>query len=145
MNKIKIADREYELKELPARKATIWRERITNQYGTFFQEILQVMNTNYETTKGRAVIGQLIGSIIFKLGGSIEDIREMVFTYVPDLFQDQEYALDNGLDSEFITAFVEVIKLAYPFGGLTRIMGNTVQNLYAMQKSGAVNRKTSKN
>lgn len=136
MIKIKIADRKYELKELPAKKATLWREMLTNQYGTFLQEIVSVMNTDYETAEGRAIIGQLMGNAIFKLGGSIEDIREMVFSYIPELEKDREYALENGLDSQFIAAFVEVIKLAYPFGGIAQMVTRAV---------GAVNQRTLKN
>ena len=136
MQTVTIAEKQYELKELPARKATIWRKTLTDQYGTLLQEIMSVMNTDYDSVEGRAIIGKLVGNAVFKLGGSIEDIRELVFNYIPALQEDRDYALDNGLDSEFLAAFVQVIKLAYPFGGIAQMVTGAI---------GAVNQRTSKN
>ena len=94
------------------------------------------MNTDYDSAEGRAIIGKLVANAVFKLGGSIEDIREMVFNYIPALQEDRDYALDNGLDSEFLAAFVQVVKLAYPFGGIAQMVTGAI---------GAVNQRTSKN
>ena len=94
---------------------------------------MSVINVDYETDEGRAIIGKLVGTAVFKLGGSIEDIREMVIAYVPELQRDRDYILENGRDSEFLAGFMQVIKLAYPFGGLAQMVMGTVQKIGAMK------------
>ncbi len=139
MPKITIAKREYDLSELPALDNSEWRQSLTEQYGTLIQQLMSATDTQYDTPDGLAKLGNLGGALVVKLGGSIEDLRDRVIAYSPDLQRDRDYILKNGYDSEFLKAFVEVIKLAYPFGGLSQMM------TAALRQLGELSRQTSRN
>ena len=123
---VDLAGRTYEVEELGALANSEWRQALVSEYGTLLHELMGAINTDYDTPEGLSRLGSLAGRLVFALGGSIEDIRERVLSYSPVLTIDRERLLAEGYDSEFLEAFVRVIQLAYPFGGLTGMVKTAI-------------------
>jgi hypothetical protein len=57
----------------------------------------------------------LLPVLVNGLSHSIDEIIDMVFDYSPELAADREWIEENATSSEAVSAFVEVLKLSYPF------------------------------
>lgn len=60
-------------------------------------------------------VAKILPVIINGLSGSIDEIIDMVFDYSPELAADREWIEENATNSEAMIAFMEVLKLCYPF------------------------------
>lgn len=60
-------------------------------------------------------VAKILPVIVNGLSGSIDEIIDMVFDYSPELTADREWIEENATNSEAMTAFMEVLKLCYPF------------------------------
>lgn len=60
-------------------------------------------------------VAELLPVIVNGLSHSIDEIIEMVFDYSPELQADREWIEQNAATSEAVTAFIEVLKLNFPF------------------------------
>lgn len=123
---VTLAGTQYEIEELGALANSEWRQALVAKYGTLLHDLMGAISTDYDTPEGLSRLGNLAGQLVFTLGGSIEDIRERVVAYSPRLAADRERLLASGYDSEFLEAFVRVIQLAYPFGGLAGMIKTAI-------------------
>lgn len=105
--KIVIGEKEYTIQERRSRDNAAWR----HSFETPFKTLLDALSSapNVDLTDGQALAGLLdsAGGILLQ---SVDIIAGLVRDYAPDL------PLDEAYDSEIISAFLEVVKLAYPFG-----------------------------
>lgn len=69
-------------------------------------------------------IADLMDKIGGLLAGSIDTVADMLFDFSPALAEDRERIEAEGYDDEIIAAFVEVLKLLYPFGQLATLFPN---------------------
>jgi hypothetical protein len=115
---ITLAERDYTIQELPSRKNAKWRESLRAEFGVLFDTLSRAPQMQIDDTEQ---ITTLVKIILDKVGGSVDLLRERLFDYAPQLKKDQEYLEENGYDSEFVDAFIKVLKLAYPFGGLVNL------------------------
>lgn len=126
---VTIASREYEIEERLSLANAEWRKSLVDQYGTFIHDLLRASETKVSTPEGMAQLSNLVGELVTRLGGSIEDLRDRVIDYSPVLQRDRDYLVENGYDSEFLGAFMGVVKLAYPFGGLSQLVQGLTKRL----------------
>ncbi len=107
---IRLDGKDYTVEELRSRENRAWRERL----GVHFEELTAaVEGASGVELEGKA-LGELVRSVGGKLLGSVELVRELVVAYDDHL----EPFLDDAFDSEVMEAFVGVLGLAYPFGGV---------------------------
>jgi hypothetical protein len=52
----------------------------------------------------------------------MDTIQEMLFAYAPNLMVHREAIEENAYDDEMMRAFLEVLKLAYPFGQIVTLV-----------------------
>ena len=65
-----------------------------------------------------AALAHIVPAAILNLSNSMDDISALVFDYVPEMKDDQEWIMDNVYDSELVAAFMEVLKLNFPIMGV---------------------------
>ncbi len=127
---VELGGTEYVLTQLPIGASKKWR-------GKFAEPIEQLLGgvkvtgdlLGKELATGDdvgGVIGTIGGVLLGEVGqtllGSMELILEMVFEYAAVLRADAERIEAEAYDDEVLLVFWEVLKLAYPFGHLMKIV-----------------------
>lgn len=121
---VKLAGREYTVYELKARQNQNWRDQLKTRFTTLADVIGNAPSTELNT----AGVSGLIRSVTDLVMDSIGDVREAILAYSPELSADREYIEANAYDSEIMDAFVEVLTLAFPFGGMVRKVGGLFES-----------------
>lgn len=116
-----LGEREFVIRELPTKPAEKWRQRLGEEVAPLLgliqqaPEMMQV-EVNAETLPG------LIDKVKLLALNSLPAVRELVISYSQALEAERAWLEENACDSEFIDAFVEVLKLAFPFGSLAPVL-----------------------
>lgn len=113
--KVAIAGREYEVPELRSRANEAWRKRLQEPFGALVRRLEGAGETDITSPRQIAALVQETAGTLLE---SPDTLRELLFAYAPALEQDRERILEEAYDSELLGAFVEVLKLAFPFGGM---------------------------
>lgn len=129
---VKLAEREYTVYELKARQNQNWRDQLKTRFTTLADVIGNAPATELNT----AGVSGLIRSVTDLIMDSIGDVREAILAYSPELSADRAFIEENAYDSEIMDAFVEVLTLAFPFGG-------TLKRVGALFESGPASKPTS--
>ena len=109
---ISLGGKAYEIHELPRRANAQWRQQFQVLIAsvTNLVEASQVDITN--TTDLVAVVGQ-VRDVLMQ---APDQLIELLFAYSPALAADRERIEAEVYESEILSVFVEVLKLAFPFG-----------------------------
>lgn len=133
---VELAGREYTIIERPARKNAEWRERLNNEFSELAALLVNAPNIEIDTKAGMELLGNLVQGFLRHVGGSVDTLRGLLIEYSPALVADRSHIEESGYDSEILAAFVEVLKLAYPFGSLVDLAAA------ATRRVGQVNQQT---
>lgn len=117
---ITLSGKTHTICELPSRKAAAWRALLQEKLGAVANLVESAPNT--ETGSAAAMAG-LVRSIGATVIGSTDTVIELLFAYAPQLALAGDGEADV-YDSELVAAFLEVIKLAYPFGQLASLVAS---------------------
>ena len=114
---INLGGREFAIRELPTKPAEQWRKKLADEL-TPLTELIQgapdLMKIELTAERVPVLIEQAKGLAL----RSLPAVRELVIAYAPELTAERAWLEDNACDSELIEAFVEVLKMAFPFGSL---------------------------
>lgn len=133
--RVTIAEREYEIEELRSRANAEWRQRLREPFGALTARLESAGQT--DVTK-LGDVAQLVKETAGTLMNAPDLLAELLFAYSPVLAADQERILAESYDSELMSAFIEVLKLAYPFGSVVTKLGG-LKNLGSQPKPTTVN------
>jgi hypothetical protein len=111
---VELGGRPYEIKALPIKASREWREKFNGPLG----QVLEIFNMSQIEFNNPKDLGKLIGPLKDIVLGSLDFAAEMLFSYSPVLAADRKRIEAEAYDGEIITALIEVIKLAFPFGEL---------------------------
>lgn len=134
------AGRTFTLSEKPMGVAAIWRKHlreskvmlIFESLDTAMIELVKVADGVDEGGWGNVDLGKVINVakilpvIVNGLTNSIDDIADLLFAYSPELAEDREWILEHAYDTEAVTAFMEVLTLAFPIMGLWALVSGPV-------------------
>lgn len=130
--KIMLGGAEYEIAQLPIRQAREWRQKFSEPLEQVIgavqggaEAIQRAFDGNSSVNAGDLVgaLGQtLLGSVGRALLGSMDLVLDMVYSYAPNLLAHKDAIEESAYDDEIMLAFVEVLKLAYPFGQILAIV-----------------------
>lgn len=115
--RVTLDGQEYAINELRSRANAEWRKRLEEPFGELAGALESAPAA--DLTDGQA-LGGLVRSVSGMLLRSVETVKGLLVGYAPEL----EPVMGEAYDSEILDAFVEVLQLAYPFGGiLERVRG----------------------
>lgn len=97
----------YEIEPLKIREARKWRKQLADIKDALADLPSEVENVGELISLIPALVGHLFVTIP-------DRIIDLVFSYAPTLPRD--LIEDTATDAEIITAFVEILKVAFPFG-----------------------------
>lgn len=123
-----IGEKTYTIREAKRKANAKWRQRFQAE----FVEIAALIEGLPKTDLTAEAIGGLLNQIVAKVGGSVDTLAELVFSYAPELADDREAIEEEAYDSEIMAAFTAVLKLAYPFGSVVE----AVSGLAALGRTG---------
>lgn len=125
---VSLGGQDYTVRQLTRRPSSEWRERfaqpIEQLVGAveYTGELLSSSAAEFERQDLGSVVkrlgGSLLGGLSQTLIGSMDEIAEMLYAYSPELAADRDRIDETAYDDEILAAFVEVLKLAYPFSDL---------------------------
>jgi len=120
---VMLGRKSYEVQALSIRAAREWRE----QFQQPFQAMATALNgiENIALTNGRS-ISELLNVLQATLLRSPDTILSMLYAYSPVILADKERIESEAFDDEVITAMIEVLKLAYPFGSILKVIPGPV-------------------
>lgn len=132
--KYKLGGREYPITEKVSGIAERWRKHLreTALFSTFMsldaviEQIVEIVDKGIENLEAGPAIGiaRILPAIVDSLANSMDDIKALIFDYVPEMQADKAWLDENVYDSEYVGAFVEVLKLNFPIlGALELIRG----------------------
>lgn len=116
---VELGEREFTIRQRSIRESKAWRESLAGP----FQELVGVLEGAGDLELSR--LGDLAGLVRLVAGrviGAVELVLDLLFEYSPELASEREWIEANAYDDEALDAFVEVLKLAYPFGRLAGLL-----------------------
>jgi len=111
----------YTLHPLPIRAAKAWRVKFAEPFNALTQALAKAGSIKLDS--GSDLAG-LVGSLSSTLIGSTDIVIEMLFEYAPELAADRARIEEQGTDPEAMAAFIEVLRVAYPFGSFLQLVRN---------------------
>lgn len=132
---VTLGNKDYTLKQLPIRANREWRARFNGPVNTLLSAFTEVGKVSTVEFKDGKELMQKIGGILLARASdvagilleSMDFVLDGLFAYSDELRKDQAYIEENATDDEAMKAFVEVLKLAYPFGRLMNLAGQIGQ------------------
>jgi hypothetical protein len=134
MTTVKLAGKEYVLKPLPIRRAREVRQRLT---GPVMQAIQAIRSSSTISLTDAEGIGSVMDALRLVLLDSIDLCLEILFEYSSELAMDRERIETEAIDEEALTAFLEVIKLLFPFGILVKSLSGLAGLATSMSSASA--------
>lgn len=116
---IYLGERRYEVVPLTLGKSQAWRKEFNVPVGELVAAIQQLPEVELTDL---AALGQLVSTLQGTLLGSMEMVFDLLCKYSPEVAADKKYILENATDDQVMLAFVEVLKLAFPFGRLAGLI-----------------------
>jgi hypothetical protein len=114
---VTLGGRPYTVRALPIQANAAWRRQLQEFYSSTIGAL-----PDLETATGSDLFGALIGGLGEAALASVDSILVLLRSYAPEIAADWERISAEAYDEEAVAAFVEVIKLAYPFGVLLRLV-----------------------
>lgn len=120
---VTLGGQSYVIEALPIAASKAWRAKLAGPFGQLAATLAHA--GEIDLTDGGA-LSNLIQVVSDTLLGSIDLLQDLLFAYSPVLAADRARIEATAYDDEAMHALVEVLKLAYPFGGvLTLVSGAT--------------------
>jgi hypothetical protein len=120
MSNVTLGGKEYVVRPLPIRKAREWRAEMAGQFGVLADVLA---NADSIELTSPADIGRLVTVARDVLLATPDKLFDLLCSFVPEIAADRERIEAEAFDEEAITAFVEVLRLAFPFGALKSLIG----------------------
>lgn len=116
---VRFAEREFTIKPLTLRHSRAWRQAFKAQADPLLGIVAQAGEIELSQS---AEMVPLLGQFGPLLIESVDILADLFFQYARLGEVDRDWIEDNGTDDELVAAFMEVLKLAYPFGQVTRLL-----------------------
>jgi hypothetical protein len=133
--KVNLAGRDYTIESLKFRAERAWRKKydvpIANLIGAI-SNVRELSSKEFDTPSDLLKeVGMLLLSHANELMKALLDSPDIIFDaicdYSPALAADRDFIEENSYQDEIAVVFVEVLKIAYPFGsllGIAQSLGN---------------------
>jgi hypothetical protein len=121
---VMLGGRSYTVEALPIKASKAWRAQLAGPFGQLAATLEHA--GEIDLTSG-GDLSHLIQVLSDTLLGSIDLLQDLLFDYSPALVADRERIEAEAYDEEAMTALIEVLKLAYPFGAVLTLVGGATK------------------
>ncbi len=119
--------REYDIVPAVRRDARKFRARIRDFQDTVNRLIHMVEAAIQEKDVKNVQFAEIANLFMVVAGGKLDDAIDLIYDYCPNLETDKDWIEDHGIDDQFQTALINVIKVA--FGPFVRLAVSNVRIL----------------
>jgi len=133
---VMLGGRQYEVEALSIKLSREWRKQFKKPFEDIvgaLQGLGQIDLTDMQT------VGQVLVVLKDVLLGSTDTVIAMLFAYSPALAADRELIEGSATDDEAFTAFIQVLRLAYPFGGILGLLQSGPVKMQTSKSSASPN------
>ncbi len=109
---ITLGGQAYQVAELPLRRNAAWRQKV----GELVGEVAGLVEATQIDLNSTADLVGVVNQIRGVLVSAPDQLTALLFDYSSTLAADRERIEAEVYESELLSAFVEVLKLAFPFG-----------------------------
>jgi hypothetical protein len=118
MATIHLADQEYNIPTLKYKAARAWREKAAEPLAMLSGTFAAAADFDLTRPSDLSHLLEIVGSVLVQ---SPDLLVDLLFEYMVNIDKKERKRIEeNSTDDELLEAFVEVLKVAYPFG---RVMG----------------------
>lgn len=117
-----LGGREFVIHSLPMKASREWRTEFSQPVQQVLGVMRRMQDVELTDVSQAAQVLQQVGTYLL---GSVDTLVEALFAYSPVLQAEREWIEAHADDTEAMAALWEVLKLAYPFGGLMQLFGRT--------------------
>jgi hypothetical protein len=132
--KVKLGGREYTIVEKFSGITEQWRKHLREsgvfvtfqQLDSVVEQVVHMIEGGVENMEPAQVISvaRILPAIVNSLAVSMDEIKSLIFDYVPEIAADREWLGEHVYDSEYVEVFLEVLKINFPImGALDLIRG----------------------
>lgn len=115
-----LAERSYEIPMAPIQRAKAWRKQLRAP----LNELLALVSANISVELNSvADLVAMAQQLIPVLMDAPDTILELLLAYAPALKAEQEFLEGNAYDDELVTAFLAVLRAAFPLDRLSSLLG----------------------
>lgn len=124
MNEVKVTlgGKDYGVKPLRYRESKAWRETLAGPLGQILSLLRDGPNVELTDLQAVAELVNVAGQTVLTAPDLVLDC---LMDYSPELAADRSRIEQEAYDAEIVTAFVEVLKLAFPFGAVSALVRGT--------------------
>lgn len=134
---VTIAGRQYSIESLKFKAEREWRKKYDAPISALINTLSQTRTITDQSNDPGQWLRQMGGVLLSHAGELVKALIESPDTllnaicdYSPVLQADRDYIEENSYQDEIAAAFIEVLKIAYPFGSLLSL----VKNLGSLEK-----------
>lgn len=129
---LKLGQRDYRIPAASLKNSELWRGRLQTEINALLAvlkeqggafEAIDLNNLGEAANLNLVELIPVIGSIFARLNISLSTLGELITSYHPDLEADRDYILENTTTRQAVGAVMEMVKLEYPFGMVSRQNG----------------------
>jgi len=120
---VTLGGQSYTIEALPIKASKQWRAQLAGPFGQLAATLAHA--GEIDLTSG-GDLADLIRVVSDTLLGSIDLLQELLFAYAPALKADRVRIEAESYDEEAMSALIEVLKLAYPFGAVLTLVGGAM-------------------
>lgn len=115
---VTLGGKEYNIRALKMRQSKEWRDKVKEPFGSLVDALQAAPNIELTSMADLSTLVDVVKDLVL---GSFDLVLDLLFQYSPELAADRERIETEGYDEEAVEAFVEVLKLAFPFGGFRKV------------------------
>ncbi|NNJ10589.1 hypothetical protein EKD04_009635 [Chloroflexales bacterium ZM16-3] len=115
-----LAERTYEVPMAPIQRAKAWRTQLKKPLADLMTLVSTDLTVELNSVKDLITLGE---KLIPVLMDAPEIMFNLLLAYAPALKAEQAYLEANAYDDELVTAFLTVLKAAFPLDRLTSLLG----------------------
>ena len=119
---VTLAGTEYVIRELPMKRNAEWRQRASDEFASYADLLGAAQDVDLADAGSVGEILRKAGEMVFH---APETIIELVFDYAPEL---RDAGMGDVYESELMEAFAACLRLAFPFGRLTKLLTSLAQD-----------------
>ena len=121
---VQFSTKKFTIVPIPIRKSREWRQKFIKELDKILGIVDDVQGvTTDELTDGFSLdsLMPFIDKIKAFLLTSTDILLDLIYDFAPNIKKEKAWIEDHATDPEVFSVFLEVLKMAYPFGG---ILGN---------------------
>ncbi len=108
---VKLGDQEVQIEQLRTRQASEWRKQLQGPAREVIGQVSKLLNWSSVDLSDAKALDDLASAAMPLLTDSLDTVRDLVAGYAPAV----KAQLDDAYDDEIVSAFIAVVRLAFPF------------------------------